>query len=114
MYNGGLMGTKTEAPEPKPNAKPKPAVTKPVAKKVESPKTDPSQGQKKLARLWNEMEIDKLVGIVANWKDDELAPVLNRMDAEKASQLLAALKPERASKLSKAIQAEAAKLVTMN
>lgn len=115
MYNQGMLGTKAEKPVAKRETpKPKDSQAKPVVKKTEAPKTDPSQGQKKLAKLWNEMEIDKLVAIVANWKDEELAPVLNRMDPEKASQLLASLKPDRASKLSKAIQTEAAKLVTLN
>lgn len=90
--------------------------TKPVAKKVEEKPKEPeftldeAQGRKKLAKLWNEMTVDDLLKIVADWKDEDLAPQLSVMDPTKVAPLLAKLDPKRASNLSKLIQDEASKI----
>lgn len=104
--------------------KPKVATTKPVPKVTPPvqtppavsvratpvPTTDPSVGVKKVAKLWNELEPDKLQLIIADWKDPDAATVLAKMDPERVADLLAMLPPKRASALSRAIQREASKL----
>jgi hypothetical protein len=102
-----------KSPKPKvakrePLPPPAPRVT--VAAKPVAPTTDPAQGVRKVAKLWNELEPEKLQEIVADWKDPELAKVLARMEVEKVAELLSVLPPDRASKLSRAIQSEASKL----
>jgi len=84
-----------EAPKPKP--------------KVVVLKPDVEAGQKKLAALWSEMEPSALVPIVKDWNDQDLAPVLMRMDPDKVTELFGDLEPDRASRLSRAIEALASK-----
>ena len=91
-------------PAPKLQAE-KPAV-KPAEEKVE-PKLDPTQGAKKLAKLWNELESKKLADIAKKWKDRELALVIASMEPEKASALLSQFDAARAATISAAIQHEA-------
>ena len=89
---------------------PPPIVETPKPKpKVVPLKPDIEAGQKKLAALWNEMEPPTLVPIIKDWKDQDLAPVLMRMDADKVTELMGALDPDRASRLSRAIEAIASK-----
>lgn len=76
-------------------------------KPSDAPKPDWDRGAKKIAKLWNSIQTDKLLPMVDQWKDPELARVLAFMDVEKAASLLSQMKPERASKLSLAIQVEA-------
>lgn len=95
-------------PTPKPVKTPPPAVV--VAAKPAPPTTDPVQGIKKVAKLWNGLDAAQLMPIVKDWKDPELAKVLTKMDADKVAELLAALPPKRASTLSRAIQREASNL----
>ncbi len=90
---------KEPAPPPEPQ-KPKP--------KVVVVKPDFEAGEKKLANVWSAMEAAQLLPIVKDWKDQELARILVRMDADKVTELLAGLDPDRASKLSRAIEAVAA------
>src|SRR5687768_6596669 len=51
----------------------------PKAPVVVAPETDLDAGQKKLAYLWEGVEIDKLVAIVDKWRDSDLAAVLAKM-----------------------------------
>lgn len=84
-----------DAPKPKPPAKPKNI----------QPEPDPELGAKKLADVWNNIPTEKLVLIVAEYKDADLALVVSKMDREKTAEVLAALEPKRAAKLSKALEA---------
>jgi hypothetical protein len=95
-----------------PPQKVKPKVPPPkVAAKETAPSLDPSLGYKKVAKLWNAMEADKIkVQIAKGWKDAELACIFNKMDTGKVAEVLALLEPAKATKLTKAIQAEASKL----
>jgi outer membrane biosynthesis protein TonB len=96
-----------ETPKPPPAKKPAPQVTvkaKPV------PTSDPDKGVKKVASLWNEMEVEKLQALTADWSEPDLAKVLAKMDVSKVAELLAVLPPTRASALTRAIQTEAARL----
>jgi hypothetical protein len=90
--------------EPKKDAPKAPAVPK-----------DPEQGADALAAVWNEIPVNELMKITANWKDEDLTKVLMHMETEKVAQLLQLMaagdqgakvdpKPERASKLSKILQ----------
>lgn len=97
----------TETPKPPPVKKVEPQVT---VKAKPAPTSDPDKGVKKVASLWNQMEVEKLQALTADWKEPELARVLSRMETEKVAELLAALPPARASALTRAIQVEAARL----
>ena len=95
----------------------KPVAKKPTAPPVEdppptakAPTTDPELGAKKLAQLWNNVETAKLVAIAKGYRDDDLAPILVKMDPEKVAEVLAAIEPARATKLSQQIQSEASVL----
>ncbi len=79
------------------------------AQKKPDPDFDPLTGQKKLAKVWNEMDPATLLPIVEKWKDEDLALQLSVMPADKVAPLLASLKPDRASKISKLLQELAAK-----
>lgn len=92
----------------------KPVAKKPAAppeeepaKPAKEPTTDPELGAKKLAQLWNNVETTKLVAIAKGYRDDDLAPILVKMDPEKVAEVLAAIEPARATKLSQQIQSEA-------
>jgi hypothetical protein len=67
----------------------------------------PEVGQKKLAKLWGEMEVPALNEITKDWKDPELAAVLVKMDSAKVAELLAVMEPKRASKISRELQKQA-------
>ncbi|MBC8064558.1 MAG: hypothetical protein H7Y17_06995 [Chlorobia bacterium] len=67
----------------------------------------PELGQKKLAKLWNEIETPALKDLTKDWKDAELAPVLMRMDSAKVAELLSTLEPKKASSLSRELQRQA-------
>lgn len=80
-------------------------VKKPVLKPVvETVKTDPELGSKKLAQLWNSLPTPKLVELAKFSKDTELAEVLIKMDPEKVAELLGALDANRSAKLSKELR----------
>lgn len=63
--------------------------------------SDPQLGNRRLAKLWNEIDTGRLIPILGDWKDRDLALVLAKMDPAKTAEVLAALKPARASKLSR-------------
>ena len=118
---------KKVAAKPKPKPKPKPIPKKPEPKKIvkqpepkapEKPKKtepspedklkyDPILGAKKIAKLWNQMEIGQLLPIAKEWKDLSLAQVMVQMDQAKAAELLGSFEANRAAELSKLIQKEA-------
>jgi hypothetical protein len=92
----------------------KPAAKKPAAPPEEAPpaankepERDPEAGAKKLAQFWNNVETRRLVEIAKGYRDDDLAPILVKMDPEKVAEILAAIEPARATKLSQQIQSEA-------
>ncbi len=106
----------TEAKDPKidpkkdPPAKVAEAKPKPPAPKVDATvmiENKPEVGQKKLAKLWNEVEVSALKDMIKDWKETELAAVLIRMDAAKVAELLSALEPKRASALSRELAKQA-------
>lgn len=94
-------------PEPAPSLSIVKRKPKPAAPEADAVITDSSQGAKKLAKVWNEIDTAKLVEIAKKWKDDELAQVLASMDPAKSSALLAQMSADRAATLSAAIQKEA-------
>lgn len=103
-----------DKPEPEVKVEEQPPVTHTPAAEQKPPEPDyeldKAEGRKKLAKLWNTMEVNALVRIIEDWKDEDLAPQLAVMDPEKVSQILAALDAKRASRLSKLIQEEASKV----
>ncbi len=92
----------TKKPEAKKQQPPKADAQGP--KRQEPPKADLAKGRKKLAKLWEQMEPKRLAEVIADWRDDEAAPVLALMDNGKVAGLLGQLEPKRASKLSREIQ----------
>ncbi|MBS1709250.1 MAG: hypothetical protein JSS65_11100 [Armatimonadetes bacterium] len=75
----------------------KPKKAPPVAV---APAPDVEKGAKKLASVWNNMEVAQLARVAKEYPEDGLPLVVSRMDPEKASELLAALDPKFAAKLS--------------
>ena len=69
--------------------------------------TKPEAGEKKLAKLWNEMEPSALKDITKDWKEKDLAAVLNKMDNAKVAEFLGILDAKRASNLSRELQKQA-------
>jgi hypothetical protein len=82
----------------------KPPKPKPPTVDPDKPTIDPDKGAKKLAGLWNGIEVAQLVPIVKDWKDEDLVKVLAKMDPDKVAELLSALEPKRASLLSRFVQ----------
>lgn len=105
-----MYGEKPAVPAPKPRtevkvakATPPPAPKpRPVAKPTHT--VDPSAGAQRVADVWGAMEVEALLPIVADWRDDDLARVLSLMDDGKTGELLAQLEPKRASRITKALQ----------
>jgi hypothetical protein len=94
----------TQTPPTKTNPPKKPPAQKPP---VVSATTQPEAGQKKLAKLWNELEAKSLREVTKDWKDQDLAPVLLKMDSGKVAEYLALIDPKKASSLSKELQKQA-------
>lgn len=119
--------------KPKKAAAPKPDQTKTVAAHTTAPpinppkpqtstqtaapaiRKDPDQGAEELAAVWDEIDTPELIRISANWKEDDLVPVMQHMDTGKVAKLLDEMAkgdpdakrppdPLRASKLSKVLQ----------
>jgi hypothetical protein len=110
----------------KPADKPPAKVEAPVAVKVTPPPATPPptpvvkkpavlldkvQGAKKLAKLWNEVDSKKLVDLVKDWKDADVATVFIAMDPEKVAEVLGQLEPKRASKISQVLEKQASEVV---
>jgi hypothetical protein len=108
-----VAGAKKPTQTIKPKPPPMPETAKPAlpAKQSSSaPTSDPAKGVKKVAKLWNEMEVAKLQELTTDWTEPDLARVLAQMETEKVAELLAALPPKRASALTRAIQREASRV----
>jgi hypothetical protein len=95
--------TVAQKEEPKPKPKPRPTPPKPAVR-VTTPKTDPEEGARKLAKVWNNIPPTQLVRIASGYKDDELARVLSVMDAEVVAQILALFEPARAVRVSRELE----------
>lgn len=96
--------------DPEPVAK-KPS--KPKSKPVAAPQAtesrpDPEVGAKQVARLWNGVPTKKLLKIMENWENADLARILRKMDPDKAVEVLGELDAKRASDLSRLIQEQSA------
>jgi flagellar motility protein MotE (MotC chaperone) len=93
----------------------KPAVIVPKKENPKPPKVDasvlvenkPEVGQKKLAKLWNEIEAPALISLVKDWKDNEVAGIFMKMDSAKVAEVLGSLDPKRASAISRELQKQA-------
>ncbi|ARU40252.1 hypothetical protein CCB80_03500 [Armatimonadetes bacterium Uphvl-Ar1] len=93
--------TKPTPPKIKIEAEPEPPA-------IKEPETDPELGAKKLAGIWNNMDAEDIVRISAAYRDEELARVLIKMEAEKVAEILPIIKdPKRAAKLSQLIESQA-------
>lgn len=104
---------------PKKNEPKKTEAPKDTAKKEpEKPKTPdkgaavvlenkPELGNKKLAKLWNELDPTALKDITKDWKEKDLAGVLMKMDNGKVAEFLGILEAKRASNLSRELQKQA-------
>jgi hypothetical protein len=101
-----LYGEPTLPTVPPKDVKPAPKRPSPTVK-VDAVAKDAVKGAKKLASLWNNLPVEKLVELAAAYSDDELARVVLVMDPEKASELLAGLEAKRAAALSKQVQDKA-------
>ena len=107
---GGVSESKL--PTAQTTAKPTPplemAGTKPPKRdSKEGTDVDPTQGAKKLAKVWNAVDTKKLIEITKDWKDEELAPVMYSMDVSKVADFLAKLAEQdakRSSELSKSLR----------
>jgi hypothetical protein len=104
MYGEAALAMYAE----KKDAAPKPAA---VAKKEEEPlpepeppKVDEQKGAEALAEIYNSMPNDKIVAIMKDWKDLDVARVLMVMETEKSAALLGLMEPTRASKVSDEIK----------
>lgn len=95
------LASKSEKPAESP---PVSATPKPAAPVKTGPLNKPEIGQKKLAKLWNEIEPAALVAVTKDWKESELAPILLKMDSAKVAQFLTMVDPKRASTLSRQMQ----------
>lgn len=106
--NAAMYGEQKAPVEKKPDPKPKEAKVAPRMPVEEAPKPDLDQGAKRIAKVWNEIEVTKLKDIIAKWKDDDIARVLTKMDPGKSAEILSALDADRASNICEAMQLQAA------
>ncbi len=66
---------------------------------------DHSRGDRKLAELWNAIETPKLLELTKDWREEDLARVMLKMDSSVVAEYLAAMPdPKRASSLSRRIR----------
>ncbi len=77
---------------------------KPREPEPEKPKEDAGAGQLAIAKIWGEMDSKKLVLLTENWRVNELAPVLMKMEPSKVTEVLSEMQPERSSEISREIQ----------
>lgn len=105
-----------QKPAPAPVPKPPPAPPKKNEPPVNTPKPvketpeqviDPTKGAESVAGLWNEMDPNKVMGIVADWKDADVATVFRQMDPDKVAGILSILPPKRASRISALVEKQA-------
>jgi hypothetical protein len=85
-------------------AKPTP-VAKPKKPEVVVVAPDPARGDRKLAELWNAIETPKLMELTKDWREEDLARVMLKMDPSVVAEYLAAMPDaKRASSLSRRIR----------
>lgn len=107
LYTEGKDPAKVVKKEEPPKAPPKKETPPPKVDAEVLVEKKPELGEKKLAKLWNEIEAPVLKDIVKDWKDAELASILVRMDSAKVAELLGSLEPKRASQISRELQKQA-------
>lgn len=106
-YYSGFMGflSPTAPKKSAPNVSTKVSDATPTSfDSSPTPRYDATAGDVALAKLWTEVDVEKLVEITNAWKPAELAPILMKMKQAKVSELLSAMKPERASEISREIR----------
>lgn len=100
-----VVATKPEKPKPVAPVVRQTPPPKPVAPRVQVTTPDPVRGDKRLARLWNELEPAKLVEIAKDWREEDLARVLLRMDTGVVAEMIAAMPDvKKASSLSRRLR----------
>ena len=112
MYGEGKDAARAASDSAPAGSEPEPEASVSTSEPVPVAADDPKLGQAKMAALWNEMDVASIENTIADWTDEELAPILNAMDTEKVAALLqkiAGSNAKRASRLIKALQAEASK-----
>ncbi|MCW5941852.1 MAG: hypothetical protein KIS66_06455 [Fimbriimonadaceae bacterium] len=66
---------------------------------------DPVRGDRRLARLWNELEPTRLIEISKDWREEDLARVMLRMDTGVVAEMIATMPDaKKASSLSRRIR----------
>lgn len=94
-------------PEQSKAVTPTPAPVVVAAKPKPEQVQDRDQGARTLAKLWNEVDSKKLVDLVKDWKDVEVARVFAQMDPDKVAEVLGQMEAKRASKISTEVEKEA-------
>lgn len=84
----------------------------PLQEQPQQQVTDPAQGAKALAKIWDEIETSKLLPITDTFKESDLAQVLFYMKKDKVANVLGAVDADRAAKLSRELQRLASVVVT--
>ncbi len=105
FLTGFLGGDTPSKPKPKPDTAAS-KISQPLSSGYTAPVPstyDPAVGDATLAKLWSNLEPEKLAEITKTWKPLELAQVVVKMKVDKQSELLASLPAERASALSREI-----------
>jgi hypothetical protein len=86
--------------------------SQPAQVQPQQPATDPAQGAKALAKIWDEIDTSKLLPITDTFKESDLAQVLFYMKKDKVADVLGAVDADRAAKLSRELQRLASVVVT--
>lgn len=71
---------------------------------------DPERGAEAVAEVWGSMENEKLIALMSDWNDADLARVLRVMEPRKTAELLALMEATRASRLSREMQRQASQV----
>lgn len=106
---GGKTQTAAKAPAPAAPSRPRtqarrPANPAPVRPPRAAAQTDPALGAKKIAKVWERIEAERLAEMVKDYRDPDLAQIVVRMDPRKAADLLSTLEPARAARVSQEMQ----------
>lgn len=93
--------TAAKAPSAKPAAKPDPEPLQ-----IDPPKSLPDldKGAKTVARIWERIDPEKVVEMASNYKDPQLARILNKMDMKKSAAILGIMDAKRAALLSQEME----------
>ena len=82
-------------------SQPATAANKPPA--VPAPAPDNAKVYARLAKLYGAMKPEEAAAVFRNLEDDQVIPILTRMDEEAASKALATMEPKRAARLTQAM-----------